>query len=1070
MILSARLAISVCLPLLTAGTWPTAAQELPASPTQSPSGASDPQAVFSGQFSPLAPKLVPTPPGSTPNDGQVRLRLMGQPAKSYLIETSTNLTDWTSVATNRTNLDGTFDFVVLDRGQAGPRYYRAVLLAADAIPLATDFFRPTRILVKPKPGIDLTATHALLGAQVVRAFGTIGNLQVVKIPAGRSVDAIILGYRETTLVEYAEPDYILHVASSPNDFRFADGSLWGLHNTGQMGGVADADIDAPEAWDIRNSAGDVIVAVIDTGIRYTHEDLAANMWVNPGEKGGSIIALDKSVNRLDDDGDGYVDDVHGINAILGTGDPFDDHGHGTHVSGIIGAVDNNGVGVVGVAWQVRLMACKSFDARGEGAVSDAITCIDYARSHGAKIINASWGSPSFQSAGLRDAIASAGRAGILFVTSAGNSAQNNDLNPSFPASYDLDNIVVVAATDRADQLAFFSNFGAASVDLGAPGYVIFSTWNATDRDYRYLNGTSMAAAYVSGACALLRAHYASESVGQIKDRLLAGVDPLPALANKTVTGGRLNLRSALTGTRPFAGVTADFAANPASGSVPLTVRFTDQSSGDVAQWDWNFGDGTGPTAERNPAHVYQSAGTFAATLTVTGANGSTSRKSQTISATSPAAAAPADYQIQQTTFDWFDPNATPALALADDGVSGAQSLPFDFVFYGQTYRQFFVGANGLLGFTTAGLGSAANTDLPNGGAPNGMIAPFWADLNPGAGGQVRAGVVGAAPARQAVVSWVDVPIKSGALIPSRFTFQAVLSEGSSRIRFQYLQIEPNRLLGEKQTGTVGIENESGRAAAKYAYRENPATLANRQALLFIPPQNTLPPPPPTGPCADDAGRIHYPDLIALRPDELAIVVENNRKLLRFSNTSANLGDGPLEVFPQNNSSGTTEAFQRLYTHDANCNWRPASTNFVGTFAFHPEHDHWHFENFARYELRNVAANGNAGSTVLANSAKVSFCLGDTVSVNPGLKHAAPQTFTQCDQTHPQGISVGWGDIYQWYLPGQSLDITGLANGDYWLLTTVDPSGLLNEGGGAAETNNANAVKIHLEGNRVSVTQ
>src|SRR5213082_1247742 len=265
------------------------------------------------------------------------------------------------------------------------------------------------------------------------------------------------------------------------------------------------------------------------------------MWVNSGEIPG---------NGVDDDGDGYVDDVHGINTIANSGDPMDDHGHGTHVSGTIGALGNNSVGVVGVAWKVQIMACKFLDASGNGFISDAIKCIDYARSKGAKVVNASWGSTSFTSQALHDAIDNLRRAGIIFVAAAGNSSQDNGVDPIYPASYDLDNIISVAATTRNDDLAVFSNYGASTVDLGAPGSPIFSCWNGSDSDYQYLDGTSMAAPHVTGSCALLMAHFPNDNYQQIINRILSNVDPLPSLEGKCVSGGRLNLQKALSGNGP----------------------------------------------------------------------------------------------------------------------------------------------------------------------------------------------------------------------------------------------------------------------------------------------------------------------------------------------------------------------------------------------------------------------------------------------------------------------------------------------------------------------------------------
>jgi len=435
---------------------------------------------------------------------------------------------------------GYFDFKDDQADRFPQRFYRAISQSGGPIVLGDDAFRDDRILVKPLLGVDLSLLHRLLGTQVLQTFPAIGNLQIVQLPADGIVANLLTVFRQSGLVEYAEPDVQVHALLEPNDFRFGDGSLWNLHNIGQVGGKADADIDAPEGWDVQNAADDVVVAVIDTGVRYTHEDLAANMWVNSGETVG---------NNLDDDGNGYVDDVHGINAINNSGDPNDDHGHGTHISGIVGAVGNNNVGLVGVAWKVKIMGCKFLDPTGNGFISDAIKCIDYARGHGANIINTSWGSTTFNSAALRDAFDSARQAGIIVTAAAGNAADNSDVNPLYPASYDLDNIVAVAATTRNDELASFSNYGATNVDLAAPGSPIFSCWNGSDSDYRYFDGTSMAAPQVAGVCALVRAKYPGETYSQIINRVLGNTDPLPGLAGKCATGGRLNLQKAL-GTAP----------------------------------------------------------------------------------------------------------------------------------------------------------------------------------------------------------------------------------------------------------------------------------------------------------------------------------------------------------------------------------------------------------------------------------------------------------------------------------------------------------------------------------------
>ena len=384
-------------------------------------------------------------------------------------------------------------------------------------------YRPDRILVQPKPGITPAALadfHAAQKIEVLQSFEEIGRLQILRVPESETVPGLIAKYQQSGLVEFAEPDFAGIVFATPNDPKFVDGTLWGLNNTGQNSGTAGADIDAPEAWDVLTSASNIVVAVVDTGVRYTHEDLAANMWINPN------------------------DGSHGTNALAGTNDPSDDSGHGTMIAGILGAVGNNGKGVTGVAWQVQIMACKCFNNFGIGNISSAVACLDYARVNGARIINASWGFTN--SLALSNAFDSVRNAGIIVVAAAGNSSTNIDVAPTYPASYDFDNVVSVAYTDRNDVLGTNSNYGAMSVDLAAPGEQIYSTFGATDSFYYSNTGSSFAAAYVTGAFALMLAKYPTETHPQIIARVLSATDPLPALAGKCVTGGRLNLRKALS--------------------------------------------------------------------------------------------------------------------------------------------------------------------------------------------------------------------------------------------------------------------------------------------------------------------------------------------------------------------------------------------------------------------------------------------------------------------------------------------------------------------------------------------
>ncbi len=415
-------------------------------------------------------------------------------------------------------------------------------------------FHPTRLLAKYSPNAEVQAAASVLiteGLAVSREVGLVPGLVILDTAKNRSVAApkptgeespdvleVMKALRASGAFEYVEPDYLVRGNRMPTDPAFVSGALWGLRNTGQIGGTPDADIDAPEAWDLTTGSTNVIVAVIDTGIRYTHQDLASQMWRNAGEIPG---------NGRDDDGDGYVDNVFGINAITGTGNPFDDNDHGTHVAGTIGAAANNGYAQVGVAWQVRLMACKFLDDEGSGYTSDAIECINFAVSKGATILNNSWGGGGYSQA-LYDAIAAAREAGALFVAAAGNDGEDNDRMPHYPSSYGLDNIVSVAALDRFDNLASFSNFGRVSVDLGAPGVSILSCTASSDSAYATWSGTSMATPHVSGVAALIAARFPEITLAQMRQRLLQTTVPVADLAGRSSTGGRVSAYNALTAT------------------------------------------------------------------------------------------------------------------------------------------------------------------------------------------------------------------------------------------------------------------------------------------------------------------------------------------------------------------------------------------------------------------------------------------------------------------------------------------------------------------------------------------
>lgn len=323
----------------------------------------------------------------------------------------------------------------------------------------------------------------------------------------------------------------------PNDSLFFQ--LSGLHQT------SGPDIDGPEGWGIHTDCRAMSVAILDTGIDFTHPDLASNIYVNPKEIPN---------NGIDDDANGWIDDVRGWNFVDGTASAMDDNLHGTHVAGIIGAIGDNNSGVTGICWKASLIPVKFLDDEGAGFNSDAIEGIDYAISIGAKVINASFGSSTY-SANFKDAIDRAAAAGVLFVTAAGNDGANNDSTDSYPANYTSPNILSVAAVTASDALASFSNYGATRVHLAAPGASILSTFPTTatpqmtaigkTSSYEKVSGTSMAAPYVAGAAALLRSFDPTLTYAAARSRILNGADTIPGLSGKVAGSRRLNLRKTL---------------------------------------------------------------------------------------------------------------------------------------------------------------------------------------------------------------------------------------------------------------------------------------------------------------------------------------------------------------------------------------------------------------------------------------------------------------------------------------------------------------------------------------------
>ncbi|HET7273486.1 MAG TPA: S8 family peptidase [Rubrobacter sp.] len=409
-------------------------------------------------------------------------------------------------------------------------------------------FEPGQILVETEAGVPADAIKSVNRRNDASVEESIphSRISLVDLPQGLSVAEAIQQYRAAPEVKYAEPNYQVvssALAPTPNDPSFP--KMWDAENRGQYGGTFDADIDAPEAWAAETGSADTVVAVIDTGMDIGHKDLRDNIWTNPDEVPG---------NGTDDDGNGYIDDVHGWDFYHDDKSVFDSASqdtHATHVAGTIAAEGNNTVGVTGINWHVKIMPLKFIGPDNQSNLDDAIEAINYSVAEGAKISNNSWGYEFPQgnpSKILQDAINDADQAGQLFVVAAMNGGDDFigddiDQNPVYPASYTNSNIISVAATNDTDSLTSFSNYGSTSVDLAAPGKDILSTLPGNSYGYGY--GTSMATPHVTGVAALIKSQNPQLTDEGIKTRILDSVDKKASLEGKMVSGGRLNAAKAL---------------------------------------------------------------------------------------------------------------------------------------------------------------------------------------------------------------------------------------------------------------------------------------------------------------------------------------------------------------------------------------------------------------------------------------------------------------------------------------------------------------------------------------------
>ncbi len=525
-------------------------------------------------------------------------------------------------------------------------------------------FRSGRLLAKPKSTAsttDLQQQENAHGATLHRELHSAGIVRVLDFARTADVRNFAQTLRATGLYEYVEPDYIRKPHKVPNDPQFS--SQWNLQNTGQSGGTAGADIGAVSAWDTRTTTGSVIAAVIDSGVRTTHEDLVGELWTNPHETAG---------DGVDNDGNGYVDDIHGINTLASKGtaadaDISDNEGHGTAVTSVIAATGNNGKGMSGVAWQTQVMILKFNDAAEGATVSDEILCLNYAVANGAKVVNISYGSSGYSQSEY-NAIQAARDAGVIVVASAGNDSASNDTVIEYPASYELENVVAVANTDRTDHLDASSTYGGL-VDLAAPGTDIVVCTKDSDSSYAVETGTSFSAPHVTGALAMLAAQFPTDTYRQLINRLLRSVDQLPALSGKVTTGGRLNLNKALTSTSnaPFndafanASVISGASSTVRAASIGATTETGEPAvtSGSASLW-WKW------TAPSSGATVVDTTGSNFDTIATVYTGTTLSSLSQV--------ATNDNYNSSQTSRLTFSAVAGTTYSIAIDGKNGAVGM------------------------------------------------------------------------------------------------------------------------------------------------------------------------------------------------------------------------------------------------------------------------------------------------------------------------------------------------------------------------------------------------------------
>lgn len=724
-------------------------------------------------------------------------------------------------------------------------------------------YRTDSILVKFKPGTSVSsvnAAHGKVGPKKVKNFRIVPELKHVVLPAGKSLEEALSEYRKNPNVLYAEPDYQYELSAVPNDTYYS--ALWPMQNTGQdipilpyagTAGSSDADINIQEAWDniitppgsgawnsTSSAFGEVVVAVIDTGIDYTHPDLSANMWVNSVELAGTP--------GVDDDTNGYIDDIYGYDPYSGDGDPMDIGGHGTHVAGTIAAEGNNATGVVGVAWNAKLIACR-IGATTTVDNSAAIECLDYLYTlkvdQGVNVVvsNNSWGGTGYSQA-LYDAIKAQQEAGILFVAAAGNSNTNNDNSPHYPSNYHLPNVISVANTTNSDAKSTSSSYGRRSVHVAAPGDTITSTMLATDAphfgtDYGIKTGTSMAAPHVAGLVALLYSQDNARDWRAIKNLILSAGTPVAGLSTITTTGRRIRAwDSDGTGATTCSNQTVNAALQPQSSVTLAQAGYIGLAALNI-NCDVPAGNmivtTSGPSAVADSLLLDNGAGYDIASAdgvysgywhapSTAGAYTLTYPDGQTVAVTVDASMNP--YRQGQSitpTYETFTDYYAP-FNFPDGAYQPVSStFPIKFGDNASGFTSFNIG-KGWIGFHAPGSVDGLNSSLPS-SVQNTYIVPFWDDLNTTTG-SIHVGYTGTTP-NKLVVEWRNMQHNSHT---GTVTFQVVFTENSSDVQVNYADVTFGSVTYDQgASATIGMQIHNT-SATQFSY--NTASISDNSSYLW----------------------------------------------------------------------------------------------------------------------------------------------------------------------------------------------------------------------------------------------